>query len=97
MEMFESGGLRIFGRKRDEVTEELRRPHNEELYDMYFLPYVIRVIRSRRMRWAGYVTRMRDINSSHRVWWGDLGVDGRIILKYIFKKWVGRRTVSSAG
>jgi len=47
--MFENGVLRIFGRKRDEVTEELRRPHNEELYDLCFLPYVIRVIKSRRM------------------------------------------------
>jgi len=95
--MFESGVLRIFGRKRDELTEELRRPHNEELYNLFFLPYIIQVIKSRRMRWAGYVTRMRDINSSHRVWCRDLGVDGSIILKCIFKKWVGCRTVSSAG
>jgi hypothetical protein len=65
--MFESGVLRIFGRKRDEVTEKFRRPHKEELYDLYFLPYVIRVIKSRRLRWAGYVTRMKDSSSSHRV------------------------------
>jgi len=48
--MCESGVLKIYGRKRGEVTEELD--------DVYFLPYVIRVIKSRRMRWAGYVTHM---------------------------------------
>jgi hypothetical protein len=95
--MFESGVLGIFGRKRDEITEKLRRPHKEELYGLHFLPYVIRVIKSRRMIWAGYVMRMRDSSSSYRVWWGDLGVDGRIMLKLICKKRVGRRAVSGAG
>ena len=50
LRMFESGVLRISVRKRDEVTEEWERPHNEEVYDLYFLPYVSRVIRWRRMR-----------------------------------------------
>ena len=47
---------RIFGPKRDEVTGEWRRLHNEELNDSNFSPDIFRVIRSRRMRWAGHVT-----------------------------------------
>jgi hypothetical protein len=46
---------RIFGPKRDEVTGEWRRLHNEELKDLYLSPNIIRVIKSRRMRWAGHV------------------------------------------
>ena len=46
---------RIFGPKRDEVTGEWRKLHNEELYDLYSIPNVIQVIKSRRMRWAGHV------------------------------------------
>jgi hypothetical protein len=49
---------RIFGPKRDEVTGEWRKLHNEELHDLYSLPSIIRIIKSRRMRWAGHVTRM---------------------------------------
>jgi hypothetical protein len=49
---------RIFGPKRDEVTGEWRRLHNEELYALYSSPNIIRVIKSRRMRWAGHVARM---------------------------------------
>jgi hypothetical protein len=44
---------RIFGPKRDEVTEGWRKLHNEELRDFYSLPSIIRIIKSRRMRWAG--------------------------------------------
>jgi hypothetical protein len=43
---------RIFGPKKDEIRGEWKRPHNEELYNMYFLPNIIRMIKSRRMRWA---------------------------------------------
>jgi hypothetical protein len=46
---------RIFGPKRDEVTGEWRRLYNEELNDLYCSPNIIRVIKSRRMRWAGHV------------------------------------------
>ena len=49
---------RIFGPRRDEVTGEWRRLHNEELNDFYSSPNIVRVIKSRRMRWAGHVARM---------------------------------------
>jgi len=80
---------RIFGTRRDEVTAEWRRLHNEELNDLYSSPNIVRVIKSGRMRWAGHeriwVRRGGCIGSC---WgnrregdhWGDLGVDGWIIL-----------------
>jgi hypothetical protein len=49
---------RIFGPKRDEATGEWRRLHNEELDDLYSSPNIIRVIKWRRMRWAGHIARM---------------------------------------
>jgi hypothetical protein len=59
LRVFENMVLRrIFGPKRDEVTGEWRKLHNEELSDLYFSPSIIRIIKSRRMRWAGLVTRM---------------------------------------
>ena len=57
LRVFENMVLRIFGRRRDEVTEEFRRLHNEELNDLYCSPSILRVIKSRRMRWAGHVAR----------------------------------------
>jgi hypothetical protein len=48
---------RIFGPKRDELTGEWRKLHNEELNDLYFSPNIVRVINSRRMRWAGLTAR----------------------------------------
>jgi hypothetical protein len=50
--------LRIFGPKKDEVMIGWRRLHNEELHDLYSSPGIIRIIESRRMRWAGHVARM---------------------------------------
>jgi hypothetical protein len=50
---------RIFGPKRDEVTGERRKLHNEELHDLYSSPSIIRIMKSRRMRWAWHVARMR--------------------------------------
>jgi hypothetical protein len=57
--VFENRVLRrIFGPKRDEVTGEWRKLHNEEFRDLYSSPSIIRMIKSRRMRWAGHVARM---------------------------------------
>ena len=56
---FENRGLRkIFGARRDEVTGEWRKLHNDELHDLYSSPNIFRVIKSRRLRWAGHVARM---------------------------------------
>jgi hypothetical protein len=51
---------RVFEPKRDEVTVERRKLQNEELSDLYSLPNIVRVIKSRRMRWAGHVARMGE-------------------------------------
>ena len=58
---------RIFGRKRDEVRGEWRRLHNEELSDLYSSPNIVRVIKSRRIRWAGHVARMVEESGMYRV------------------------------
>jgi hypothetical protein len=61
MRVFENMVLRrIFGPKRDEVTGEWRKLHNEELHILYFSPNIIRQMKSRRMRWAGNVARMGE-------------------------------------
>ena len=58
---------RIFGYRRDEVTEEWRRLHNEELNDLYSSPNIVRVIKSRRMRWAGHVAHVGEERGVYRV------------------------------
>jgi hypothetical protein len=59
MRVFENRLLRrIIGLKWDEVTGRWRKLHNKELHDLYSLPYIIKVIKSRRMRWAGHVARI---------------------------------------
>ena len=50
--------VRVFGPRRDEVTGEWRKLHNEELRDLYSLPNIVRVVKSRRMRWVGHVASM---------------------------------------
>ena len=57
----------MFGSKRDEVTGEWRKLHNEELRGLYSLPNIVRVIKSRKMRWAGNVARMGEGRGVHRV------------------------------
>jgi hypothetical protein len=85
----------VFGHKRDETTGEWRKLLNEELNDLYPLPKIVRVVKSRRMRWAGHVARMGEESGVHWCWWGNLSkrghwgdpdVDGRIILRWMFRK-----------
>jgi hypothetical protein len=59
LNLFENRVLRrVFGPRRDEMTGEWRQLHKEELNDLYCSPNIVRVIKSRRMRWAGHVARM---------------------------------------
>jgi hypothetical protein len=97
LRVFENRVLRrIFGPKRDEVTGEWRKLHNEELHNLYSSPNIVRTIKSRRMRWAGHVARVGRREGCIGCWWGNLreidhwgdpGVDERIILEWIFRKW----------
>ena len=66
--MFENRVLRrIFGPKNDELTGEWRKLHNEELNDLYCSPNMVRVIKSRRMRWAGYVALIGEKGGVYRI------------------------------
>ena len=102
--MREERGLRVFENrvlrktfvtKRDEQTGEWKKLHNEELNDLYCSPNIVRVIKSRRMRWAGHVVRMGERRGAYRVLVGKHGGKrplGRprrrlkIILRWIFRK-----------
>jgi hypothetical protein len=59
--------LRVFGPKRDEVTGEWRKLHDKELHDLYSSPSIIRIIKSRRMIWAGHVARMGEKRNAYRL------------------------------
>jgi hypothetical protein len=98
MGVFENRVLRrIFGLKRDEVTGEWRKLHNEELNDLYYSPNIVRVMKSRTMRWAGHVALMGKGEAYTGFWWEknlreidhlvDPCIDGRAILRRIFRKW----------
>jgi len=87
---------RIFEPRRDDVTGVWRRLHNEELNDLYSSPNIVRVIKSRRMRSAGYVALMGEERGCTGFWWGnrregdhwgDLGIDGWIMLGRISRRW----------
>jgi hypothetical protein len=58
---------RIFGSKRDEVTGGWRKLHNEELHSLYSSPSIIRMIKSRRMRWEEYVARMGETSNAYTI------------------------------
>ena len=86
---------RIFGPRRDEVTRDWRRLHNEALNDLYSSPNIVRVIKW-RMRWAAHVARMGEERGCVGSWWGnrrerdkwrDLFVDEWIILGWISRRW----------
>ena len=103
LRVFENRMLRrILGPKRDEVTGEWIKLHNDELNDLYCSPNIVRVIKSRRMRWVGHVVHM---GQRRGFWWENLkerdhledpGVDGRIILRWTIRKldvraWTGSK------
>jgi len=68
LRVFENRLIRgIFGPKRDEVTGEWRKLHNEELNDLYSSPNIVRVIKSRRIKWAGHVARMGERRGVYRI------------------------------
>ena len=58
---------KIFGAKRDEITGEWRKLHNAELHTLYSSPYIIRNLKSRRLRWTGHVARMEQSRNAYRV------------------------------
>ena len=68
LRVFENRVLRrIFGPKRDELTGEWRKLHNKELHALYSLSNIIRVIKTRRMTWAGHVARMGEMSDAYRL------------------------------
>jgi len=85
--VFENNVLRrIFGPRRDEVTGEWRRLHNEELNGLYSSPNILRVIKSRRMRWAGHVARMGEERGVYRALVGKS--EGKRTLRRLRRRWV---------
>jgi len=81
LRVFENRVLRrLFGPRRDEVTGEWRKLHNEELNDLYSLPNIVRVVKSRRMRWAGHVASKGK----------DRGLHGVLVGKHEGKRPLGR-------
>jgi hypothetical protein len=86
LRVFENRVLRrIFGPKKEKVTGEWRRLHSKELYALYSTPNIIRVIRSRRVRWAGHVARMRERRGADRILVGKL--EGTRSLGRLRRRW----------
>ena len=76
---------RIFGSKREKVADEWRKLHNEELSDLYSLPNIVRVVKSRRMRLVGHLARMGEGRVVHRVLVGKS--EGKIPLGRPRRRW----------
>jgi hypothetical protein len=106
LRVFENRVLRrIFGPKRDEVTREWRKLHNEELHILYSFPNIIRQIKSRRMRWAGHVVRMGEERNVYRVLMGNQkerdhlegqGIDGRMGSEWFLGRLAGGVLIGSS-
>jgi hypothetical protein len=87
LRVFENRVLRrILGPKRDELTGEWRKLHKEELRDLYSSPSIIRIIKSRRMRWAGHVARMGEKINAYRLLVGK--PEGKKPLERPRRRWV---------
>jgi hypothetical protein len=99
LKVFENRVLRrIFGLKSYEIIGHWRKLHNEELHNLYSPPDIIRMIKSRRMRWAGHVARMREKRNAYRILVESqkdrdhheyLDVGRRVLLKRIVEKYDG--------
>jgi hypothetical protein len=96
--VLENRVLRIFGPTKENITRECKKLHNEELTDLYSSPNNIWVIKLRRMRWVGHVSCVVERRGEYTILVGkyeerdnleDAGIDGRIILKWICRKWYG--------
>jgi hypothetical protein len=86
--VFENRVLRrIFGPKRDGVTRGWKKLHNEELHNLYSSPSIIRIIKSRRMRWAGHVARMGLKRNVYRLLVGN--PEGKRPLGRPRRRWIG--------
>jgi len=105
LRVFENRVLRrIFGPKWDDVTGKWRKLHNEELNGLYCSPNIVRVIKS-RMRWAAHIARMGEGRGVYKVLvekpegknhLEDPGVDVKIILRWIYRKWHARAWTGSS-
>jgi hypothetical protein len=86
LRVFENRVLwRIFGPKRDEVTGGWRKLHNEELHGLYSSPSIVRVIKTRRMTWAGHVARMGEVRGAYNILVGR--PEGRRSLERPRRRW----------
>jgi hypothetical protein len=86
LRVFENRVLRrIFGPKRDEVTAGWRKLHNEELHGLYSSPSIVRVIKARRIRWAGHVAHMGEVRGAYNILVGR--PEGRRPLGRLRRRW----------